>query len=206
MFFFRASANSVLLPNTYCSFWFPVTLGCGYVNHGTGISHQAFALVTTPQPSCSGGMRASRCWSIQMRLLLYTHAAQNWRKTINLEESLSNSETSTTTLSMWLQQITYEPATRTVPRFNNAQCVWAVYRMENRETGNCSCTSYGSGFIVLWCSLPDLWHLGFWSNGIFIFVPQWSFDRCIISITEELGTESYWRYFRYKNFLKDNNR
>lgn len=71
----------------------------------------------TLQSSCGRGTRASRCWSIRMMLLLYTHTVQNWRRTSNLDKSLSNSETSTTALTMWFQQTTYEPATRTVPRF-----------------------------------------------------------------------------------------
>lgn len=150
-------------------FGFQLPFGCSYVNHGTHISHQVFGLMTTPQFSCGEGARDSLCWNIQKRLLLQTYSVE-WRKTTNSEKPVSNSETSTTALSMWFQQITYKPATRTLPRFNNTLYAWAVSRMENWNTGNCSCTSSGSGFIVLSCSLPDLWHLGFWSNRFFISV------------------------------------
>lgn len=37
----------------------------------------------------------------------------------------------------------------------------------------------------------------FWSNRIFIFVPHWTSNRYATWITEELGTESSWRYFRH---------
>lgn len=63
-----------------------------------------------------------------------THALWNWRKTNNLEKTLSNSDTSATELSVGVQ-ITYKPATNTVPKFHNSSCVGAVSRMENWKTG-----------------------------------------------------------------------
>lgn len=155
----------------YYSFCFPVTLWLWLCQPWYRYSYEAFALMITLQSSCGRGTRASRCWSIRMMLLLYTHTVQNWRRTSNLDKSLSNSETSTTALTMWFQQTTYEPATRTVPRFKTHYVLGQSLEWKKWKVGNCSCTSYGSDFIILWCSLQDLWHLYFWSNGIFIFVP-----------------------------------
>lgn len=158
------------------------------------IWQQAFALMTALQICRAVGVRPSKRWSIWLGLAVTTCAC-------SMEQAQKAAEGRSRWVAqrhphygaMGLQSHRYKkgPQPSPVPRRGSLQTP------ENWKVGNGSCTSCGSGFIVLLPSLPDLRLLGSWSHTIFIFVPYWTFDRCATSVTEELGTESYPRYFKH---------